>query len=169
MQDLSHLYSLLLALSAILSAFAWGIVQRRRDRPGSGDLLVFLSGTLIWSLAYALHWSSVMPGSRYFWLNMTYIGVTITPPSMFLFILEITQSERPLTRYKRLALYIVPALTLFLLATDPIWGLFYGGKQAIGQSRIYDGGPGFWMNLASIWLRWRQQACLNWIPSLGWI
>lgn len=157
----------MLAVSAILSALAWGIVQRRREQPGANELQVFLTGTLIWSLTYALHWSSVAPADKYFWLNMTYLGVTITPPSMALFIMQTTQPAHAPAGAKKLLFYIIPAATLVLLATDNHFGLFYGGKQIPGQSRIYDGGLGFWLNvvysytltlfsLGMLWIALRQ-------------
>lgn len=139
-------YFILLSISSLFSAFVIGILLRRRQSPGANQLLIFLSGTLIWSLTYALHWLSSTPEMKQLWLDATYIGVVITAPSMVGFILQLTGFYIRWISNRVYVLYIIPIITLVLIATDPLHGLFYGGKRIPEQSRIFDGGPWFWIN-----------------------
>lgn len=145
-------YIILLSISSLFSAFVIGILLRRRRSPGANQLLVFLAGTLIWSLTYALHWHSNTPEMKQLWLDATYIGVVITPPSMVGFILQLTGYYIRWISSRMYVLYIIPIVTLVLIATDPLHGLFYGGKRIPGQSRIFDGGSWFWVNVVYLYL-----------------
>ena len=147
MHTIDGLYAIFLLLSGSISAFAGGIILRRRSAPGASALAIFLFGTLVWSLTYALHWVSPTTAAKRFWLDMTYIGVVITPGAMVAFLMQFTHRGRFLRGRWMALLAIEPVITLLLMWTDPLHGLFYGGKRLANQSLIYDGGPWFWVNV----------------------
>lgn len=147
MHSTDVLYAIFLLLSGSISAFTGGIILRRRSAPGASALAVFLFGTLVWSLTYALHWVSLTTATKRFWLDMTYIGVVITPGAMLAFLVQFTRRNRILRGWRMALLAVEPVITLVLMWTDPLHGLFYGGKRLANQSLIYDGGPWFWVNV----------------------
>lgn len=147
MHFVDALYTVFLLVSGTVTAFVGGMILRRRSAPGAGALLVFLVGSLIWTLTYAMHWVSITTAAKRFWLDMTYIGVVVTPGAMLVFILQFTHRGHLLTGGRPGLLAIEPAITLALLWTDPVHNLFYGGKRLANQSLIYDGGPWFWTNV----------------------
>ena len=146
MKDSSNLYAVLLLISAILSAFAGGVTLRRRSSPGAQALFLFLLGSSIWSFTYAIHWIAAAPSIKQIWLNMTYFGVVITPTAMLVFILQFVQRDRWLSGWKVALFVIEPALTILILWTDPLHGLFYGNALTSADTRIFNGGPWFWIN-----------------------
>lgn len=147
MHTIDVLYAIFLFLSGSVSAFTGGIILRRWSAPGASALALFLFGTLIWSLTYALHWVSLTSTAKRFWLDMTYIGVVITPGAMLAFLVQFTRRGRFFRGWRIALLTIEPIVTLLLMWTDPLHGLFYGGKRLANQSLIYDGGPWFWVNV----------------------
>jgi len=143
----TSLNAFLLLFSGIVCAFAAGIVWRRRSAPGAGYLFLFLLGSLVWSLTYALHWLTVTPAARGFWLDMTYLGVVTTPGAILGFALQFLGRSHLLAGRRAALLAVEPAITLLLLWSDPLHGLFYGGQRDPMQSQIFAGGPWFWVNV----------------------
>ncbi len=160
MHFVDALYTIFLLISGSVTAFVGGMILRRRSAPGAGALLVFLAGSLAWTLSYAMFWVSITTAAKRFWLDMTYFGVVITPSAMLAFILYFTHRAHLLAGWRVALLAIEPLVTMALLWTDSYHGLFYGGKRLANQSLIYDGGPWFWTNVIysyliiviSIWL-----------------
>jgi len=56
MKGSNELYAVFLLISALLSAFAGGVILRRWSSPGAPALFLFLLGSLIWSVTCAIHW-----------------------------------------------------------------------------------------------------------------
>ncbi|MCW5874452.1 MAG: diguanylate cyclase [Anaerolineales bacterium] len=121
--------------------------RQRQAYNGGSPLMLFLLGLSWWSFTYALFWLRVPGPTTFFWLDLTYIGVLIVPTALFWFTLQFTGRGRYLTGLSLLLLLIVPVLTLVLLWTDPLHGLFFGGKRVAGQGVIFEGGFGFYANL----------------------
>jgi diguanylate cyclase (GGDEF)-like protein len=127
--------------------FVSGIIWRRRGASGAYPILVFLLGSICWSLFYALYWLVSAPVAKLFWLKMTYLGVVITPAAMLVFAIQFVQRSRRISAWKLGLLAIEPIITLILLWTDPLHGLFSGGKLTPVQTKIYEGGLWFWINV----------------------
>jgi signal transduction histidine kinase len=103
--------------------------------------------SLIWSLTYAFYWLSSTAQDRIFWLDATYVGVVIAPGAFFVFKLVYTHRERWINRATLGLLTIEPVITLILLWTDPLHGVFFDGKRTPDSSTIFDGGPWFWTHV----------------------
>src|SRR5512143_2757640 len=121
----NSVYAALLLASAILSAFVSGLILRRRSAPGAAELIVVLLGSMVWSLAYAMFWIAVSPEVKRFWLDVTYFGVVSTPTAMFLFVLQYVRRSGWFRGWRAALFAVEPAITLALLWTNPMHGLFY--------------------------------------------
>lgn len=140
------LYAGILTVSAAAAGATSWMTWRRRLSPGATSLSVAMAAMSVWAGTYAIRWLSVEPAAIHFWLDMTYVGVVIEPAAMFLFALAVAGKRPRISRRHVALLSIVPALTLTILWTDPLHGLFYGGSRPSGA--IFGGGPWFWVNVA---------------------
>jgi len=103
----------------------------------------------VWTFTYAIRWSVTDIHAQYFWLDATYLGVVTLPYFLIIFAIQSTHREYLLTRRNLILLAIEPVLTLFILWTDDLHGLFYAGMRTTGT--ILNGGPWFWFNVIYIY------------------
>lgn len=145
----SDLYAALLLMATLASSVAASIVWQRRRSPGARSLLAFLASLFVWAFTYAIYWLTPAEnsGARIFWLDATYLGVVWAPPTFLLFTLHYIQREHWATRRLALLLTIEPLLTLLILWTDPLHGLFFAGLRTPDSSSIFEGGPWFWIHI----------------------
>jgi len=140
-------YSQLLFISGgvafVIMLIAW---KRRRFVGSAVPVALFSLSNVLWSLTYALHWSNVFRPSAFFWLDMTYFGVVLSAPALLIFACSYTGLGKYVTKRWLALLFVIPVLTLILLWTDPLHGLFFGGQRVNGASVIFSGGVGFWLN-----------------------
>jgi diguanylate cyclase (GGDEF)-like protein/PAS domain S-box-containing protein len=144
---MNYTYANTLIVSALVSFTLVVVALRRHTSPGAKELAVLMASLGIWSLMYALRWMTDETSSIYFWLNMTYIGVVMGPPSMLLFSLRFTNRSQAITSSRLVAFFIVPIITLLLVWTDPLHGWFFGGLR--NSYSIFDGG--IWSRFNSIY------------------
>lgn len=138
----------LLIISALITTFTLVVVfARRKNIRGSIPLHIFLLAVITWDITYTFHWLAQGPAEKAFWLDMTYLGVVSVPASMLVFIISYLGKERWLTWRRVVLLIAEPLITLTLLWTDPMHGLFYGGYRYPMQSQILEGGFWFWVNV----------------------
>lgn len=137
-------YAIALTFSALSAIFVLLATLRRKNTPGSAGLILSQAAIAVWSATYALRWLQTGPGNIAFWLDATYFGVVTVPTALFLMTAQYTGMNLATSRRFTTALWIEPAATLILLWTDPLHGLFYGGKRAPGA--ILDGGLWFYIN-----------------------
>lgn len=146
-----------------MCAFSASVAWARRRLPGARWVSIFLGAQCIWSLTYALFWAAP-EATRLTWLNMTYFGVVVVPVAFFMFTLyqtgRVGLARNPLLTFFLMAMTL---LTLVLLWTDHLHGLFFAGSQSASSSVILSGGPWFWVHAAfsyallfisTVWL-WR--------------
>lgn len=144
----NSIISFVLLLSGLMSTYALGIIWwKRKPIPGIIALMVFLIGTLVWALTYAMHWTESTMAGKSFWLDMTYLGVLSTPTAQFIFVLQYLGRANWLKKKRILFLAIEPVVTFIILLTDRYHNLFYGGLRDPLQHQIYNGGVFFWINV----------------------
>lgn len=146
-QTSPEFYALLLLSAAGVLLFTAALVWRRRHVSGGYPVLIFVTGMFVWSLTYAIYWIAPTT-SRIAWLNSTYFGVVIAPGAFFAFTLVHSGRQHWISGRRAWLLTIQPIVTLLLLWTDPLHGLFYAGKQTPESSVIFDGGPWFWFHIS---------------------
>ncbi len=144
----ANTYSTFLMIAGIaclvVAAFIW---QWRRMATGARALFVFLLALTWWDFTYALFWAGV-PGPRpSFWLDLTYLGVVVTPAAFLAFALQLTVQADRHRSFPYVVLAIEPALVLVSLWTDPWYGLFFTHPRDLSRGMISTGGPAFWVNV----------------------
>ena len=85
--------------------------------------------------------------TKYFWLDVTYIGAVIVPAALFVFSLQFTNTQGWLKHPLATFICLEPVFVLISLFTDPYHGLFFAGKREENSALILDGGPVFWLNV----------------------
>ncbi|HSO26706.1 MAG TPA: histidine kinase N-terminal 7TM domain-containing protein, partial [Anaerolineales bacterium] len=109
----SHLtYSLLLILAALISLNVLLLALRRRHAPGAREMAIFSFALALWAGIYALHWLNFWQPRPLFWLDLTYLGVVLTPPAFLAFAIAYTDHSQLISRRLILALAVMPVLTL---------------------------------------------------------
>ncbi|HOD04443.1 MAG TPA: diguanylate cyclase [Anaerolineaceae bacterium] len=149
----AHLYPLLLILAGGVALTVAGVAWRRRQVPEARPLMALALGMAIWTLAYALHWLSDTPALRLFWIQVTYVGVTIVPTALFIFMTTLTGHGAWLRRPGMLPqLMIEPILTILVVFTDPLHGWFAKDWPIEAPGALLSPGPWFWFNVAYSYL-----------------
>lgn len=151
MSEQNAIFSLLLAAAAVINVFAAVFAWRRREVPAAKYLFFAMIGLVWWAGTYAIFWSDFWSPSPFFWLDMTYFGVSAVVTFFFLFSLEYTNSKQWLTRPLKTLLIVEPLIALTLLWTDPWHHLYFAGKRVASSTAILDGGLPFWLHLAYLW------------------
>ncbi|MBL8063673.1 MAG: diguanylate cyclase [Anaerolineales bacterium] len=141
-------YSVLLLIAGVICLFVSAIIfQTRRTVPGASALMTLLSALSWWDISYAVFWADVPGPTPYFWLDITYLGVVVVPPALFIFSLQFSNKIDWLKSPVAVLLYIEPLIVLLILFTDPYHGLFFAGKRAENSAFILHAGPVFWFNV----------------------
>ena len=142
-----NIFSLLLFLSALLSALVGIIAWQRRSAPGGLQLAVLMAVRVFWASAYALQWLGVTLEWQVFWLNFGYFGAAFFALSFLWFSVHFIQEPGLLNRKRLLLLSIVPVLNILLVWSNPWHHLYFsylrlatGGSLAILQ---WGRGPAF--------------------------
>ncbi len=136
-------YAIALIVSSVISAIVAGIAWQRRAATGAKSLVIIMSAAMLWSSTYAIRWLARDYSTQLFWLDATYFGVVIAPTAFLVLAFEFTDRFHLLTDRIRVALAIIPTLTLMILWTDPWHGLFYNGLRT--GNAILNGGIWFWV------------------------
>jgi diguanylate cyclase (GGDEF)-like protein/PAS domain S-box-containing protein len=142
-------YSALLLIAGTLGLFvAILILQTRRAATGAPALILLLLALAWWDITYGIFWAGAPGPTKYFWLDITYVGAVSVPAALFIFTLHLTNQQDWLKRPLAAFIYIEPILVLAALFTDPYHGLFFAGKRVENSALILDAGPVFWLNVA---------------------
>jgi PAS domain-containing protein len=147
MNETQIIFSTSLFLIAVISVIVALVAIPRRTAPGGLPFIIYMLCVAWWSGSYAIHWTGLLRFSRFFWLDLTYIGVVFLVPAFFVFVLQLTNHKKWLNNNFYLVLTIEPIITLLLLWTDPGNGIFFAGKRNLSSGAILEGGPWFWVNL----------------------
>ncbi len=123
------------------------ILQIRRNATGAVALTSLLLALAWWDTAYGLFWAGTPGLTKYFWLDITYIGAVIAPGALFVFSLQLTNNQGWLKRPPATLIYLEPIVVLICLFTDSHHGLFFAGRRVENSAVILYGGPVFWLNV----------------------
>ena len=94
-----------------------------------GGAVKWFSGVMccvaIWSLAYSVELSSSDMGFMRFMIDIEYIGITLIPASLIIFILKFTGKDKWLTFKNRFLIFLFPVICLLGVWTDRFTHLHY--------------------------------------------
>ncbi|HEU5423106.1 MAG TPA: histidine kinase N-terminal 7TM domain-containing protein, partial [Nitrolancea sp.] len=139
-----------LFLAAALGLVVGAVVQRRRDAPGSGALLLLVASGSLWAAAYGAAYLSAGMGAKLFWAKLAYSGAAWIPFAWLIFAFAYTRRAGWLTRRALLLLAIEPLVTVVLLWTNRSHHLYWADVEQSGAEHfsIFSPGLWFWAHLA---------------------
>ena len=98
-----------------------------------------------WSLTYALHWIAATSEAKMAWLNATAFGIVVAPVAFFTLVSSFTGRGGWMKGYNYLLLWVIPAITLLVLWSDSLQGLFYGKMSFDDSNMLLGNGPWFYV------------------------
>ena len=141
---------LLSFLPVPLSAFILSRIWKRKGERVCRFMMIILLSVMVWSMMHTLQMIVDDHQLKLLFAKLTYIGITMIPPSWFLVACIYTRNLQALvdTRYRYL-LYILPVSTLFLRLTDDYHHLIWSSASFIEVNGIVmpypKYGPWFWI------------------------
>jgi signal transduction histidine kinase len=120
------------AISAGISHQAW----KRRPAPGSTYYGLIMAAVALWSLLYMLQIASSRFEIQVLLMKSSYIAIANIPVFWLLFVLTYTRRDRWLSRRKIALLFVLPATTLVLIATNDAHGLVWSSIQQVNQNGV---------------------------------
>lgn len=144
--------TILLMTSAVmtLSLAVYGI--RQRHTIGTSILALCMMVGTLWSVANALEISALTLEHKLLWANLQYIAYSLGPVAWFLTTCRFTGRVHWIQWKRVLFLLLVPALTIFLVWFDPVWGLVRTDFSLNTAGSIYvlekQYGPWFFVHFA---------------------
>jgi hypothetical protein len=122
---LHHLYLVLLLFASVLALTSVLFASRMRETPGGLFLAILMSGVTVWCIGCILEINTVTTAGKLFACKIQYLGIATVPLTWFLFILAYMQRDDWLTRGRKLALWVIPAVTILLMWTNEWHRLMY--------------------------------------------
>jgi len=129
MREVIEFYFYLLILSGLISlnlaVYTWRRFWSKRKIEPARFFSIILFAVFIWALGSALAVVGSNQPLIYFWEQFKYIGILIIPPSWAILSLQWTGRSAWMTPQRIISLYIIPAVLLILIFTDPIHHLIW--------------------------------------------
>jgi signal transduction histidine kinase len=118
------------AISSGISLQVW----KRRTAPGSTLFGLLMVAIAFWSLVYSIQLASSQFETKVFLMKVTYIAIVVIPVLWLLFILTYTRRDQWLNGRNVAILFVLPVLTLAVIATNDFHGLFWSSIQQVEQN-----------------------------------
>ena len=143
-------YVLVLFIAALVSGAVALNAWQRPATPTGRALAYLMASIFVWSLSVSFEAAAHSQAVKIIFSKIQYLGIASSPVLMFLFALEFSRIRRRPLPFWRLALWIIPAATFFLAATNEahrlIWSGFSWAPGSDGRLLVYEKGPFFWVH-----------------------
>lgn len=138
-----------LLLSAALALSIATFTGRRRSAPGKGPFLLLMSAVAVWCATSGFHALAGSLAAKIWWAKVQYVGIASVPPLWLLFAGEYAEARWTSRRSVRIAVWIVPVLTVLAVATNE-WhrAIWPAVRLDAGGLTVYDHGWAFWVAAA---------------------
>ncbi len=141
------------ATSLCLTLRCW---RHQGDVSGTRWLTALMGGITIWSLAYAVELSLQSLDAMRWTTAAAYIGLATVPVCLLGFSVSLTGKARLLTPGRVILLFLIPAVVVTLVATNPRHLLYYAdvrlGAYGAVFHQILTPGPFWWLHLVYSYL-----------------
>ena len=144
--------------STALSIWSAVIARARRGVPGSRAFSWMMMAVALWSFASAMHTVVGDREARILIAKFQYLAVAPIGVLWLLFTSDYSRVAWPLSseRLLRLAVWIVPALTFLLVATNEQhqlhWAAIEEIQTSLGTRLVYRAGPWYWVHVGYSYL-----------------
>ena len=146
-------YTIAQLLTGFVAVAVSVIVWKRRASRGGWPLFLLFVAVAEWALCNGLEAAAVPQELKIFWSKVAYLGAQTSPVMLVLFALQYNGRGKRITLLTSALLFVIPALTILLAATNEthglIWVAFSPGPPGT-NSLIYHHGPAFWVSIAYI-------------------
>lgn len=140
-------FSLVLFVSAIISAAVAIAIYPRRNVYAAKTMLWILIALSFWSIAYGIENLNPDLSWHKFWTYVQFISIPFIPVLWLVFAIQYTQQHKAPTFKKLLPLFIVPLSAMVMAATNDLHGLFWTSMHMVSLNEIrlivVDAGPYF--------------------------
>jgi signal transduction histidine kinase len=145
-------FNAVLFLTGIATLLAAGIgtfalARRDRNKTITAFAITCLASSL-WAGTYLIRLLIGNPPLQYGLMILTFVGITVTPAALAVFVLLYTGNENWVTRKTVAALAVHPAIIVLLLVSNPSHELFYAVVRAGSPTLYREWGPLFWPHIA---------------------
>ncbi len=147
------IYILALLAVSVISMFLAGVSWKKNDVQGARWLAALLGSVALWAAMQVASALSVSLGDKLFYHSLMYIGISLIPVSVFLFVLDYYHLLKSLHRTLLGALFIIPFMTVCLIVTDSYHHLFYRSVrlQEFGDFFLINGSFNMWFWVHSVY------------------
>jgi signal transduction histidine kinase len=139
-------YAVAASITASIAAYCFLRRSGRAPRAFGGCM----AALVLWSLGAFGRLLAATEAGWYGWTVVMYLGVVSTAVLLFVFAVLHTGFELSLSRRRVAALFVVPAASMLLLATNGRHGLFFADVAAVSFGRIdvftAESGSWFWIH-----------------------
>ena len=143
-------YAIVFLLASGLAVGTAAIAWRRRASPGNTPFTFLMLAIAQWTFTRALEAAAVGIPSKVFWAKLEYLGIVSVPVLWAIFTLRYSHQDRWLTRRNVALLWLVPVISLGMVATNEWHGLVWSSisPNPTGQSDslAYSHGVWFWVH-----------------------
>lgn len=148
-------YAIPLLLSALaLMGVIW-LAWQRRQVQGATRLGWLLLAVIIYQVGYALELSSTTRAWAYFWIRVQYFGIALQPYALLMLAAVYGGGQWVEARQVRVALLVIPALTLLLAWTNSAHELIWRDFRLESYGDVYRSafarGAWYWVHIGYIW------------------
>ncbi|MBI2189421.1 MAG: PAS domain-containing protein [Acidobacteria bacterium] len=137
---------MVLFLSAALALSIATFTGRRRSAPGQTPFLLLMLAVAAWSATSGFHALADSLAAKIAWAKVQYLGIASVPPLWLIFAGEYVDARWITNRRVRVAIWIVPALTILAAGTNE-WHQAMWPSVRIEASglTVYEHGWAFWI------------------------
>ncbi len=143
-----NIYTLLYALTVVISLMAAIIALQHRKTYGAPTLVALLLLTAWWCFGGLFETSAMTPPAKFFWSKFEYFGGVNAPVVFLLLTIQYTHPAIKLKLSWIISLFIVPAFTILAALSNDlhhfIWTGFTPGPSGSNQI-LYHHGTWFWI------------------------
>ena len=145
-------YTLALFTAALISAVVVSLAWRRRDMPGGRHFVRMMGAAFLWTFASALESAAVGLPLKVLLAKVSFAGTSFCGPFFLLFILCHREESRKPSGKTVGALFVIPAVSTILAATNELHGLMWSGVTPSlvrgGNLVVFSHTPWFFLSIA---------------------
>lgn len=149
-------FAVSLIITGLIAAVIAAYIGTHRKAMGSGTFALGMASLTIWSLAYGMELASATIPEMYFWIRIEYLGIATLSVFWFLFVVKFTGHGRLLTPFRTGLLFVIPACTIALVATNNLHQVYFSSVGVVmeGSLPLLDltRGPWYWVHVTYSYL-----------------
>lgn len=135
-----------LFLTTALAVWVAWRVRGATSVPGNGAFYCLMASVAVWCATSGIHGLAGSLDAKIFWAKLQYGAICSVPPLWFLFAAEYADVNWTAKRRARIALWIIPVLTILAAWTNEWHGAVWANVSLEpGGAAVYSHGPWFWI------------------------